>query len=66
MNEPSRGPHFWIGNVLLALALAVLLFMERLWPLLGSLTMVLWMILAGAGIYLVTRDKGPPGANMPN
>ena len=66
MNEPGRGPHFWIGNVLLGLALGVMMFMGSLWPLLGSLTMVLWMALVGVGVYLITRDRGPPGAGMPD
>jgi hypothetical protein len=64
MNE--RGPHFWIGNLLLALSMVMLLFLQQLWAAMGSWAMVLWMLLAGVGMYLVTRDKGPPGANMPN
>ncbi len=66
MNPNPRSPHFWIGNVLLGLALVVMLFMNQLWTYLGSMTMVLWMGMAGVGIYLVTKEKGPSGANMPD
>lgn len=66
MNEPPRGPHFWIGNLLLGLALLLMMFLSEIWARLGPVAMVLWMVLTGAGIYLITRDKGPPGANMPD
>lgn len=59
MNDPNHSSSFWLGNVLLGLALVVLLFLGRLWEVLGVMAMVLWMVLAGVGIYLVTRDKGP-------
>lgn len=64
MNE--KGPEFWIGNVLLGLAMVMLLFLEQLWAVMGSWALGLWMVLAAGGMYLVTKDKGPPGANMPN
>lgn len=56
---------FWIGNGLLAVALFMLIFLGRMWDLFGIMTMVLWMALAGAGMYLITRDKGP-SSNMPD
>lgn len=56
---------FWIGNALLGVALLMLIFLGRLWEMMGSLAMGLWMVLAGAGMYLVTRDKGP-SSNMPD
>lgn len=53
---------FILGNVILGLAAAMLLFLERLWALLGAWSLVLWMVMAAAGVYLITRDKdGGPG-----
>jgi hypothetical protein len=52
-------PSFWLGNALLALSLVLLMFLGRLWEMMGPLAMALWMLLAGVGMYLVTRDKGP-------
>ena len=65
MNDPHRKPSFWIGNSLLALALAMLFFLGPLSELLGAWAMVLWMGLAGVGMYLITKDKGP-SSNMPD
>jgi hypothetical protein len=65
MNDPHRKPTFWIGNSLLALALAMLFFLGPLSELLGAWAMVLWMGLAGVGMYLITKDKGP-SSNMPD
>lgn len=64
MNE--KGSEFWIGNVLLGLAMVMLLFLQQIWSVMGSWALGLWMVLAAAGMYLVAKDKGPPGANMPN
>lgn len=60
MNDPHQKPAFWIGNGLLGLALAMLFFFGPLAEQLGGvLAMILWMLLAGVGMYLITRDKGP-------
>jgi purine-cytosine permease-like protein len=59
MNEPNHGSSFWLGNVLLGVSLVMLIFLGSLWEAIGALAMVLWMVLAGVGMYLVTRDKGP-------
>ena len=61
----KHGPEFWIGNALLGLSLIMLIFLGALWEALGVWAMMLWMILAGAGMYFVTRDKGP-GSNLPD
>lgn len=53
--------NFWLGNGLLAVALVLMLFISQLWPVLGVWSMVLWMIMAGAGMYFITRDRGDPG-----
>jgi len=65
MNDPHHTASFWLGNALLGLALVMLMFLGNLWEMLGSLAMALWLGLAGAGMYLVTRDKGP-GSNLPD
>ena len=63
--QEKHGPEFWIGNALLGLSLIMLIFLGALWEALGFWAMMLWMILAGAGMYFVTRDKGP-GSNLPD
>ncbi len=65
MDNPNHTSSFWIGNALLGLSLFLLIFMGHLWEMLGSLAMVLWMAVAGVGMYLVTKDKGP-SSNMPD
>jgi hypothetical protein len=54
----KRKPAFWIGNALLVVATLMLVYMGPLSERLGTGAMALWMIVAGAGIYLITRDKG--------
>lgn len=51
-----KNPNFWLGNVLLATALAVLLFMDTLSQMLGIGAVVLWMGLAAAGMYFIMKD----------
>jgi hypothetical protein len=65
MNNTPHPSSFWIGNGLLGLSLVMLIFLGSLWENLGVWAMVLWMGLAGFGMYFVTRDKGP-GSNMPD
>ena len=65
MNDPQHPASFWLGNALLGLALVMLIFLGSLWESLGVWAMALWMGLAGAGMYLVTKDKGP-SSNMPD
>jgi len=65
MNDPQHTSNFWIGNSLLGLSLVMLIFLGSLWENLGVWAMVLWMGLAGTGMYLVTKDKGP-ASNMPD
>ncbi|MBK9325338.1 MAG: hypothetical protein IPN00_03020 [Hydrogenophilales bacterium] len=63
--QEKHGPEFWIGNALLGLSLIMLIFLGALWEALGVWAMMLWMVLAGVGMYFVTRDKGP-GSNLPD
>lgn len=58
MSEVKHGTRFWIGNSLLALALTSLFFMGPLSEGLGVWAMILWMILAGTGMYFLMTDKG--------
>lgn len=55
---------FWLGNGLLALALAALFFMAPLSEVLGVGAMVLWMALAAAGMYFVMQDRGPKSDHL--
>ncbi|MDP2832008.1 MAG: hypothetical protein Q8Q28_01670 [Pseudomonadota bacterium] len=65
MNDPQHTSSFWLGNALLGVSLLMLIFLGSLWESLGVWTMVLWMGLAGTGMYLVMKDKGP-SSNMPD
>jgi len=65
MDNPNHTPSFWVGNALLGLSLVLLIFMGRLWEVMGALAMGLWMVVAGVGMYLITQDKGP-SSNMPD
>ena len=57
--QEKKSRNFWLGNILLAISLIMLLFMGSLWEQLGSWAMAVWMILAGVGFYFVTTEKGP-------
>lgn len=60
-----KGKHslnFWIGNGFLGLALICLFFLNRLWELIGVWAMVLWMVLAGVGMYFLMTDKESPSS----
>jgi len=62
MQYGKHGPNFWIGNGLLGLALVSLFFLNHLWELLGVWAMVLWMGLAGVGMYFLLTDKDSPSS----
>jgi hypothetical protein len=57
MQNNKHNPGFIVGNVLLGLALVMLMFIDSLWAALGGWAMGLWMVLAGAGMYLVMTEK---------
>ena len=65
MNDPHQKPPFWIGNGLLGRALAMMFFLGPLSEMLGGWAVVVWMALAGVGMYLITKDKGPT-SNLPD
>lgn len=63
--KPERfGNRFLAGNVLLGLALASLLFMGPLSQAIGFWAVILWMVLAAVGVYLIMTDEGQ-GPGMP-
>lgn len=62
MQKGKHSLNFWLGNGLLGLALVSLFFLNRLWELLGVWAMVLWMGLAGIGMYLLMTDKESPSS----
>lgn len=53
--DPEQSRHFWIGNVLLAIALLMLFFIDDLWKLLDVGALVLWMLTAAAGTYFIMK-----------
>jgi len=63
MNEPEFTKTFWLGNGILAVAMVVLLFMGRLWEIMGVSAMVLWTALVITGVYLLMKDKGGSTGN---
>lgn len=64
MQEPERGPNFVLGNIILGVCMLMLMFMGSLWEYLGSGALVLWMILAGVGMYFIMGEKRNP--NLPD
>ncbi len=58
MNDEKPTTKFWLGNGLMALAMLLLLFMGRLWEVMGAGAMVLWGVLVAAGVTLLMSDKG--------
>lgn len=64
MRDPKQRIQFWLGNGLLGAALLTLFFLGPLSELLGMGAMLLWMALAGAGMYFVMQDKGPKSGGL--
>lgn len=64
MQQQRFGTRFYVGNVLLALGLASLFFMGPLSRAIGFWAVILWMVLAAVGVYLVMTDEGQ-GPGMP-
>ena len=60
MQEPERGPNFVLGNVILSICVVMLMFMGSLWQYLGAGALVLWMVLAAAGMYFIMGEKRNP------
>jgi hypothetical protein len=64
MQSNRHSPNFYLGNGLLAAALVMMFFLDDIWQYLGTWAMLLWMVLAGIGVYFLMKDKGP-SSNMP-
>ena len=60
MNKSKQSMNFWLGNGILAVALLLVLFMGRLWEVMGRGAMVLWIVLVVAGVYFLMKDKDEP------
>ncbi len=52
---------FWLGNAVLAIAMVMLLFIGRLWEILGNSAMALWIAVVAVGAWLLLSDKNEPG-----
>lgn len=64
MSDPKQKTQFMIGNAILAVCMLMLIFMGSLWQRLGPMAMVLWVILAAAGMYFIMQDKRD--SNLPD
>jgi hypothetical protein len=58
MNDVEHGANFWLGNVLLAVAMIMLLYIDYLWELMGAMAMGLWIATVAVGAYLLMSAKG--------
>lgn len=56
-NNKQKPISFWIGMVCLVASVATLFFQRQLGELFGSGIILLWMVLGGVGIYLITKDS---------
>ena len=65
MQQENPTPRFWLGNAVLAVALLMLLFMGKLWEVMGAGAMVLWTVLVVIGVYLLMSDKGGGSSMQP-
>ncbi len=57
MNDQENRKFFWLGNVLLGVALVMLINLNTLWEQMGVAAMVLWVATAGLGAYLLTKER---------
>jgi len=62
LNTGKHSRNFWIGNVVLAVAMLMMFFMGPLSDALGIWAAVLWMVVAAVGMGLIMSDKSeePP------
>lgn len=60
MNDSEKTGKFWLGNAVLAVAMVMLLFMGKLWEILGSSAMGLWIAVVAAGAWLLLSEKDEP------
>lgn len=55
--ENRSRTYFIAGNIVLAIALVMLFFFGSLWERLGVGALILWMVTAAVGVYLVMKDQ---------
>jgi len=60
MNDSKHTRNFWLGNGVLAIALLVLLNLDALSQVMGFGAMILWIILAAVGAWLLMHGKSGP------
>lgn len=60
MHDSGKSVKFWLGNGVLAIAMAMLLFMGRLWEIMGSFAMAVWIGVVAVGAWLLMGDKEDP------
>ncbi len=57
MNNNKQKPvSFWVGICCLVASLASLIFQRQLGEQFGSGIIMIWLVLGGLGIYLITKD----------
>lgn len=54
---PNKHTNFIIGNVILVAALLFLLYMGKIWELIGPSAMLIWMAMVAVGITLLMKDR---------
>lgn len=57
MNDQENRKYFWLGNMVLAIALLMLLNLNSLWEQMGAAAMVLWAVVAVVGAYLLMKER---------
>ena len=57
MSQSKHKNNSIIGNVIMAVALLMLFFMDTLSQHLGGGAVALWMMVAGTGAYFLMKDK---------
>ncbi len=60
MNDSEKSAKFWLGNGILAIAMLMLLFMGRLWEIMGNFAMLAWIGVVALGAWLLMGGKEDP------
>ena len=57
MNDDGKSGAFWLGNLILAAALLMLLYMNTLWEMMGGFAMILWIGIVAVGVYFLMEKS---------